>query len=121
MDAQILGAAAEDYAVHYLKRKAYQIRKQNYRFLKAEIDIIAQIDDFLVIVEVKARTTSIFGKPEEFVTPKKIKLIVSAADEYLQRENIQMEVRFDIVAVLRQHGKWEVSHLENAFYPFDGD
>ena len=63
MDAQTLATAAEDFATHYLKRKGYRIRKRNYRYLKAEIDIIAELDNILAVVEVKAKTTHIYGTP----------------------------------------------------------
>ena len=120
MDAQTLGLAAEDFAAHYLKRKGYRIRKRNYRYLKAEIDIIAEIDNTLAVIEVKARTTHIYGTPESFVSPKQIGLILMAANHFIEQENLNMEVRFDILAILRQHGKWEANHIENAFYSFDG-
>ena len=120
MDAQTLGTAAEDFATHYLKRKGYRIRKRNYRYLKAEIDIIAELDNILAVVEVKARTTHIYGTPESFVSPKQIGLIVTASNHYIEQESLDMEVRFDVLAILRQNGKWEANHIENAFYPFDG-
>ena len=115
-----MGTAAEDFETHYLKRKGYRIRNRNYRYLKAEIDIIAELDNILAVVEVKAITTHIYGTPESFVSPKQIGLIVMAANHYIEQESLDMEVRFDVLAILRQNGKWEANHIENAFYPFDG-
>jgi putative endonuclease len=43
-----------------------------------------------------------------------------AANHYIEQESLDMEVRFDVLAILRQNGKWEANHIENAFYPFDG-
>lgn len=51
----------------FLKKKGYEILARNYRFLKAEIDLIAHYQNTLVIVEVKARSSSFFGAPQSFV------------------------------------------------------
>ena len=48
----------------------YEILKQNYRYRKAEIDIIARKDNFIIVVEVKARSSSFYGAPESFVSGK---------------------------------------------------
>ena len=67
MEKHELGKAAENQALIYLKNKGYHILRQNFRYLKAEVDIIAQIQQTLVIVEVKARSNIAFGDPESFV------------------------------------------------------
>lgn len=121
MDAQYFGKAAENYAVYYLKRKQFKILKRNYRYLKAEVDIIALHEKTLIIVEVKGRTSTLFGDPETFITKKKIALLTLATNQFVQENELDVSVRFDIVAVLRLDGKWEVNHIENAFYAFDGN
>ena len=73
-----LGNKGEQLAVNYLINKGYKIVERNWRFQKAEIDIIATKDKILISVEVKTRSTNDFGSPQDFVTPKKIKLMVSA-------------------------------------------
>lgn len=120
MDNHELGKAAESYAVSYLKSIGYKILKQNYRYLKAEVDIIAQVENTLVIVEVKARSSIVFGDPESFVNKKKISLLVMAADHFIQEQALDVSVRFDIIALLCKNGKWVVNHIEEAFYAFDG-
>lgn len=73
----------------------------------------------LICVEVKARTTDFFGTPEQFVSSKKIKLLVRAMDHYLKENTIEMEVRFDVVACIVKGNKWFLKHITNAFYSFE--
>lgn len=114
-----LGEIGEKMAVQFLTAKGYCILERNFRFQKAEIDIIAQQNEStVVIVEVKTRNSNYFGDPQSFVTPKKIKHLVKAANEYVISNEISCEVRFDIVAVLKNKEKEEVVHFENAFYHF---
>lgn len=113
-----LGEIGEAMAVDFLLKKNYQIVTRNWRFLKAEIDIIAETEEFLVIVEVKTRSSDYYGNPEEFISPKKIKLLVTAANEYLISNDLQKEVRFDIISILHNSKKTEILHLENAFLHF---
>ncbi|MFS4418403.1 YraN family protein [Maribacter sp. 2307ULW6-5] len=102
----------------HLVKKGYRIRQKNYRYLKAEVDIIAQKGDTLAIVEVRSRSSEFFEHIAETVTPKKMKLLVMAADHYVQKEDLDVEVRFDIITVLKKQGKLTLTHLEDAFYHF---
>ena len=114
-----LGKKGEEIAVDLLLQKGYTIIERNWFFQKAEIDIIAQKDpDTLVIVEVKTRSNSFIGNPEEFVTEKKIKLLVKAANEYVISHELDVEIRFDIIAVVLNSKYQKVEHLEDAFYFF---
>lgn len=114
-----LGHLGELLALDYLNKQGYNILDKNWRFLKAEIDIIAQKDNFLAIVEVKTRTTDDFGAPESFVTKSKIKLLIRAADAYVQQNNLDLEVRFDIIAIVKNGNKTTINHIEQAFMAFD--
>ncbi len=82
-----------------------------------EIDIIAKIGDILVFVEVKTRLNEEHGDPEDGVTLKKQRLIIKAANYYLEEKDLDVESRFDIVSVLRENNKTIVKHLPDAFYP----
>ena len=114
-----LGKLGEDLAAAFLQKKGYAILERNFTFQKAEIDIIAQKEeDTLVIVEVKTRNSAAFGNPQEFVTRSKIKMLVKAANEYLISNQIDAEVRFDIIAVLKNKKEEQIEHFENAFYHF---
>ncbi|MFC5875038.1 putative endonuclease [Chryseobacterium arachidis] len=116
------GKKAEDLAVEYLQKNGYKILVRNFRFQKAEIDIIAEKDNLIIVTEVKARSTDAFMLPQEAVTKTKIKLIVSAANYYLEEFNKNLEVRFDIITVLPDEKKnLIVEHITNAFEAFDAN
>jgi len=113
-----LGKKGEQLAVDFLHKNNYKIIQRNYRFDKAEVDIIAQKAGILAIVEVKTRSTTDFGNPQDFVKPKQIKNLVKAVDAYVIENNINLEVRFDIIAIVKKNKGFEIEHLENAFYHF---
>lgn len=113
-----LGKIGEAKAVDYLQQNGYTILEQNYVFQKAEIDIIALKNDWLIVVEVKTRTSTDYGNPEDFVSKKKIKLLVKAIDEYVQQSHLDLEIRFDIISIVKEGEDWLVEHLEDAFYHF---
>lgn len=112
------GREAEQKAVDFLVNQGYALLATNYRFGHAEVDIIAGIDAFVVAVEVKARTSNHFGAPHSFVNAKKKRLVVRAMDHYIIKNQLSLEVRFDIMSMLKIDGKWEIEHLKDAFYPF---
>ena len=113
-----LGKKGEQLAVAYLLEKGYKILEKNYRYLKAEVDIIAQQENTLAVVEVKTRSSDVFGNPQDFVNPKKIKLLVSAIDAYVTSKDLEVEVRFDIIAILKEKNEFKIEHLEDAFLHF---
>lgn len=118
-DHNELGKIGEELAAQYLQEHGYIILEQNWAFDRAEIDIIAQKEeDTLVVVEVKTRNSDFFGDPQSFVTPAKIKQIVKAANEYVVSNDLDVEVRFDIIAVLKNKTEERLQHFENAFYHF---
>ena len=113
-----LGEKGENLAVEFLQKKGYQILDRNWRFKKAEVDIIAQKEDILVIVEVKTRTSNYFGNPQDFINQKKVQLLVEAANEYVISKDLDVEVRFDIIAILKNKQEFDLEHLEDAFLYF---
>lgn len=113
-----LGKMGEKIAEDYLLSKGYEIVRKNYFYQKAEIDIIAKHNNMMICVEVKTRNSDFFGDPQDFVTPSKIKLLVKAMDAFIIENNIDLESRFDIIAVLKNKTKEELTHYENAFYHF---
>ena len=114
------GKIAEDLAVDFLVRNQYKILARNFRYLKAEVDIIAEFDNQIIIVEVKARNTDTFLEPQEAVNKKKIRLLISAASYYIEENNIEKEVRFDIISVLPNKQKTlEIHHITDAFQSFE--
>lgn len=113
-----LGKKGEQLAVDFLSKKGYEIIERNYRFDKAEVDIIAKKENVLAIIEVKTRSTSDFGDPQDFVKPKQIQRLVKAVNEYVLENGLEVEVRFDIVAIVKENQTYSIEHLENAFYHF---
>lgn len=113
-----LGEKGEQMAVEFLQQKGYKILERNWRFKKAEVDIIASKDDFLIAIEVKTRTSNYFGNPQDFVNQKKIQLLVEAINEYVTSKDLDVEVRFDIVAIIQNKNTSKIEHLEDAFLHF---
>jgi len=114
-----LGELGEKMALDYLVKNGYKIQEKNWRFQKAEIDIIAQKADNLVCVEVKTRSTSEFGDPQDFIDAKKIKLLVKAMNQYVESNDLDVEVRFDVIAIIHNKYKTALEHIEDAFLYFE--
>lgn len=113
-----LGKEGEKMAVHFLIENGYTILETNWYFHKAEVDIIAQKGDVLAVVEVKTRSTDYFGDPQDFVKPKKIRLLVDAIDNYVISRDLDVEVRFDIIGIIKNAKGTRLEHLEDAFLHF---
>ena len=112
------GKDGEKEACEFLEKKGYKIIAKNWRFERAEIDILAQIGEILVVVEVKTRTSLDFGLPQDFVKPAQIKNLCKAVDAYVQLNELDLEIRFDIIAIYKTAKSMEIEHLEDAFYYF---
>ena len=113
-----LGKLGEKLAKDYLVAKGYQILEQNWVCGHKEIDIIAMDGKELVIVEVKTRRVMCLVEPEETVDKYKQRFLIWAAEAYIERNNLDVDVRFDIVAiVIDKNNEHRIDHIENAFYP----
>lgn len=113
-----LGKLGEEMAVEFLQKEGYIILQTNYTFQKAEIDILAQKAGVLAVVEVKTRSSLDFGLPQDFVKPKKIQLLVKAVDAFVTQNDLDLEVRFDIIAIHKNDKSFVIEHLTDAFYHF---
>lgn len=111
------GVDGEELASSYLTQNGYEVLEKNWRFQHAEIDIIATKSDTLVIAEVKTRKSNFFGEPEEFVNRQKQKHLIKAANAYIEKNELNMEVRFDIISVLITGNNHRIHHIEDAFHP----
>ena len=114
-----VGREGEALAANFLQQKGYEIVDRNWRYGPKEIDIVARDGDTMVFVEVKTRSTLAFELPQEAVTKKKMKNLVEAADAYMLQYNIELEGRFDIVAVLNGNPPKVIEHLEGAWQAND--
>lgn len=116
--AQLLGKKGEALAREYLEHQGWTILEANWRFSRAEVDLIAKDNDVLVFVEVKTRSTDFFGLPEEHVLEAKEQLMVGAASAYMEKIGHQWEIRFDIIGIIfHNEQQFELKHLEDAFFP----
>ncbi|WP_374165718.1 YraN family protein [Arcticibacter sp. MXS-1] len=112
-----LGQRGEQIAAEFLLNKGYRILHRNWFYGKAEVDIIARSEQFLVFAEVKTRTSTDFGQPEEFVSSSKQRRLQWAAEGYIYHHNYQGEIRFDILSVLFDvKGRYTIRHIEDAFW-----
>ena len=107
------GKRTESLTRKYYEQLGFEVAEANYRVRRSEIDLIVLNEMLLVFVEVKYRSNQKFGNPEEFVTDNQKKLIIEAADEYVNSINWQKNIRFDIVAVGIND---KIEHFEDAFY-----
>lgn len=115
MTDQELGIFGEQMAQKHLLKNGYSIRTINYRYLKFEIDIIAQKDEKIVVVEVKTRQTAEIGEPWMAVTKKKQRQIITCANQYIQSRDLPNEVRFDIISIVHNQYRTKLEHIEDAF------
>lgn len=113
-----LGKLGEEMAVEFLQKEGYTILQTNYTFQKAEIDILAHKAGVLAVVEVKTRSSLDFGLPQDFVKPKKIQLLVKAVDAFVTQNDLDLDVRFDIIAIHKNDKSFVIEHLTDAFYHF---
>lgn len=112
------GNHGENLATEYLLAKGYTILERNWRYQKAELDIIAQHSSTTVFVEVKTRRGLAYGYPEEGVTPTKQKHLARGANAYVLENDINNDLRFDIISIILTKGKApEINHIEDAFFP----
>jgi putative endonuclease len=127
MSTKQLGDRGEDLAAAFLEAAGYLVLERNYRFERAEVDLVCFQPDAryerggeLVFVEVKARTGLGFGRPEEAVTAAKQQSIIRAAGAYLHERRLEgAPCRFDVVSILMRPGRApEIDHLKNAFWVF---
>ncbi len=111
------GERGERIAADYLTALGWDILERNWRFGRAEVDIIAREGKVLVFVEVKTRSSLRFGPPEAFVSPYKEVLLTDAAGMYMEKIGHDWEIRFDIIAVLLQGDQYRIEHFRDAFFP----
>lgn len=111
------GNEAENLAAAYLESKGWTLLDRNYFFEHAEVDIVAYDQHYIVFVEVKARTNTYFGRPEDAITPEKEKNIYKAAEAWMYERKMEGAlVRFDVIAIVQKENEApEITHFEDAF------
>ena len=115
---KIRGKKGEDLACRYLKEQGYRILDRNVRYKMGEIDIVAQIDDTICFVEVKARTRIDYGMPRDAVDARKQWKLIRCAQLYLKLRPgyaQRFSPRMDIVEILYREDGVFARHTPNAF------
>jgi putative endonuclease len=114
---QNLGNKGEEIARKYLNDKGFSILEQNWHFHHKEIDLIAHKDGVIHIVEVKSRSGNYLELPRWAVNKQKQRDLVAAANGYIVEKNLDMEVSFDIIEVIKHKEQFYVRFIPDAFYP----
>lgn len=110
------GNKGEDLACMFLLQKGYRILARNWRYHPKEIDIIAQITpEELHIVEVKTRSTDYFEKPGEILSAAKQRYLIEAASHYIEQNDIECDVYFDLITVYLNYSPPKIIHLPECF------
>ncbi len=114
-----LGKWGEEVAASYLRQLGYTILHRDWDYRHRDLDIVAMDNGVLVIIEVKTRKNERFADADEAVTPQKVRSLSLAANAYVKRYGISLEVRFDIITVVGEPaGANEVRHVKDAFLPY---
>ena len=111
-----VGDEAEQLAVEHLEREGYTIRDRNVLCRRGELDVVAEKGDVLAFVEVRMRSSAVWGDPSMTVTHAKQRKVVLAAHEYCQRHRLFARViRFDVASVVGKGRQGHVEHIVDAF------
>ncbi|MDR0558691.1 MAG: YraN family protein [Prevotellaceae bacterium] len=109
------GKHGEKQAIAFLQKAGYNILEKNWRSGHKELDIIAEYDNELHIIEVKARTSDLWQTSTDVVGIKKQKNIIDAAEEYIKKKQLDLPVVFDIIYILQN----SIELITNAFTAMD--
>lgn len=116
MSSTKAGLEAEELARQYLEAKGYQTLAKNYRYQRSEVDLIMKMGNVIVFVEVKMRSNTAYGNPEDFVDDEKTEHFHHVAEYYCDHLAEEADIRFDIVALLKRGNHYQIEHFEDAFF-----
>ena len=112
-----LGREGEKLAKQYLLQQKMELLACNYRWRKQEVDLIFKDAESLVIVEVKTRQHESYGSPVQSVSRTKQRHLIKAANAYILENQLDLDVRFDVVSIIHNSYQTHIDHIPNAFYP----
>jgi len=116
MEKKELGKKGEEIALRFLKKRGFRIIEKNYVCKMGEMDIIAREKDTLVFIEVKTRTSTMFGPPQLAVNSSKQRQLSKVALNYLKEKQLEdVKARFDVVAILLKQKGEEIELIKDAF------
>lgn len=110
---KITGNKGERLAAEFLQRKGYEIVDRNYQSKWGEVDIITKINQIIVFVEVKTKTTDKFGEPWEMVNQWKIEQVKRMGEMWCREYGWEGRVRMDVIGVYLDELEPRIEHWEN--------
>ena len=111
-----VGDQAEQLVVEALEREGFTVRDRNVHCRSGELDVVAEQGPLLVFVEVRMRSTDVWGDPSATVSHKKQRRVVLSAHEYCQRHRLfQRVIRFDVASVVGRGRDARVELIPEAF------
>lgn len=117
--ARRLGSLGEEIAARYLQMNGYRILARNLRCGPAELDLVASRGDIVAIVEVRTRSSSGHGSPEESVRGRKFRTLVRAArmlpDVFPPVAGRRL--RCDLIGIERRPFGLQLRHLQGLSRP----
>jgi len=116
---QRVGRWGEQVAAQYLQQKGFTILERNHRTAYGELDLIVEKQSVICFVEVKARTGTHFGMPEEAITPAKRAHLLAAIQAYwLENGRVEGTWQVDVIAILGRPSDphFQIEHFENALH-----
>jgi putative endonuclease len=112
-----IGKRGEALAKTYLEENGYEILESNWRYRRAEVDIIAMDGAVMVFVEVKTRSNDSLRQPEESITAQKELFLSDAASAYMEKSGHDWEIRFDFISIVLQSDQhYILEHFKDAFF-----
>lgn len=111
---QRVGKWGEESAAEHLTQKGYKILARNARTPYGEIDIVACLDDMVIFIEVKTRTSNSMGLPEDSITQRKRQHMIACAEHYAAEHKID-HWQIDVISIEGKLGSTpKVTYFENA-------
>jgi len=111
------GKAGEQIAVDWLAERGFQLISRNWKFGRYELDIIASRKGVLHFIEVKSRHDDLFGQPEDWVSWKKGKHMMSAGVAFQEKYPVWLQIQYDILAILfTRDGKRDIFFIEDVYW-----
>ena len=116
-EKQDIGHKAEQIAADYLREKGFSILDMNWRSGSKELDIVAEKDDMIHVVEVRSLTTAFFQQPYQTIGFAKQRNLLQAVNAYMERHKVSKEVQLDVISVVFSGANYKLEYLPNAIYP----
>jgi putative endonuclease len=116
-EKQEFGRRGEALALAFYQENKYKILEKNWQSNHFEVDIIVKNEEYIVFCEVKTRSGNVLVEPQASVTPQKQRNLIHAANHYVLKHRINLEVRFDIIAITLNGDQHTLEHIPFAFMP----